>query len=120
MKNATNLLCVLFLFIGIGFVYAGKGVCVEPPSELTYDNTFLYYDSGRVSVRVFTQKTKYPDMYCEGEEGTCVLTEYSSDAVLYHTVKDTWFFNDTDDDFEKTQDHWHEGDIITTGRHTCT
>ncbi len=45
MKNATNVLVVLFLLLGVGFAYAGKGVCSPLESNTCYSESATYYPS---------------------------------------------------------------------------
>jgi hypothetical protein len=47
MRSVTNVLFVLFLLVGAGLVYAGKGVCQSPKTETSTYQSYDYYPSGR-------------------------------------------------------------------------
>ena len=119
MKNVTNVLFVLFLILGAGFVYAGYGVCITPDTEYTNEYVRVYYpESGRLAFLGYVHGAFYPDMYCQGAEGMCDETPNNSNATSFHVTSDQWWYNDTDDDAEKLKNHEHE-EHTEKGRTTC-
>jgi len=118
MKNVANLLFVLFLLVGIGFVYAGKGVCVKPETTYRYFTKFYYYpQSGCLSIVEYHTVVGYPDMDCEGEEGSCTLIQGIGIYMTGSITIDYITYYEGVDNMIKDQGTW--GPFEFFGRKVC-
>ena len=62
----------MFLVLGVGFAYAGFGVCITPdPEESVFQTNINYYPSSYLKFVENNHVVNYPDKYCQGAEGTC-------------------------------------------------
>lgn len=97
MKDVTNVLVVLFLIVGAGLVYAGKGECKTPETTVDVEQETDYYPSGRPRYTVVYTTTWYGQMYCEGVEGNCVAN-FNHSSVGATVQTEWWSYNDDSDD----------------------
>ncbi len=93
MKISVNVAFVLFMLLGVGLVYAGKGVCVTPEDETESSITREDYPSGQPKYTSHTRSYYYFDGSCVGDEGTCETTT-DENAIKSKIIVDEWWYND--------------------------
>jgi hypothetical protein len=93
MRSVTN---VLFLLVGAGLVYAGKGVCVSPEPTTKIWTTYTYYPSGCLGIVEDNTSVTYHDMHCEGEEGVCTTVTKGAGVFSTLTIETRVYYDEVD------------------------